>query len=217
MGQHDFISYHLFDALRAALAEADGDVDLSRRLHAETKLRLIYMSDDELWELARVTAARARKPVELVYKQLKQAVDQHRATASEWINELRRPIASTDRILIIEGETDLRRELTSALSEAGFAVADVRDYPEALASLDKFKPDLAIVDEALPSGDGIDACRELHNLGIPVIVLGKESEGWPQAVEAGADFYFTYKPSHLELVARAKAILRRYKTYSRET
>lgn len=122
-----------------------------------------------------------------------------------------------DRILVIKGKPDLRRELTSALSEAGFAVADARDYPEALASIDKFKPDLAIVDEVLPGGDGIDACRELHNaFSIPVIVLGKDSEAWPRAVEAGADYYFTYKPSHLELVARVKAILRRYKTYSRE-
>lgn len=117
-----------------------------------------------------------------------------------------------DRILIIEGEPDLRRELTSALTEAGFAVADVRDYPEAVARLDRFKANLAIVDEVLPGGDGIDACRELRNaFSIAVIVLGKDSEAWPRAVEAGADFYFTYKPSHLELVARVKAILRRYK------
>lgn len=208
---HNFIEYHLFEALRAALAEADGDVDLSRRLNAETKLRLTCMSDDELWELARVTSARAKKPVELVYKQIKQAVDQHRATASEWMKDLMRPVRR-DRILIIESETDLRRKLTLALSKVGFAVADACDYPEALASIDKFKPDLAIVDEALPGGGGLDACRQLHNFSIPVIVLGRDSEGWPPAVEAGADFYYTYKPSHLELVARVKAILRRYKT-----
>jgi len=121
------------------------------------------------------------------------------------------PIARTDRILIIVGEPTLRRELTSALTKAGFAVADARDYPEALARIDKFKPDLAIVDELLPGGDGIEACSQLHNKDIAVIVLGKDSEAWPRAVEAGADFYFSTKPSHPELVARVKAILRRLK------
>jgi len=121
---------------------------------------------------------------------------------------------SISRILIIEGEPNLRRELTSALTEAGFVVAGVPDYPEAVAKLDEFNPDIAIVDEVLPSGDGKDACSQLHNaFGIPVILLGKGSSGeaWMRAVEAGADFYFTKSSHHQELIARVKAILRRYK------
>ena len=59
MGQvanRDFVKYHLREALRGTTAEMDGDEDLSRRLHTEMRLRLISMSDEELWELARVTA-----------------------------------------------------------------------------------------------------------------------------------------------------------------
>lgn len=123
---------------------------------------------------------------------------------------------SISSILIIEGEPALRARLTSALTEAGFEVADVPDYPEALAKLDEFSPDMAIVDEVLPGGDGKYACSQLYrSFSIPVILMGKESSGeaWMAAVQAGADFYFT-KPSHRELVARVKAILRRYKHYS---
>lgn len=84
----DFVRYHLSEALRAALAEADGDADLARRLNAKTKLRLICMSDEELWELAKLTAAPVQKPVELVYKEIQQAVEQHRATTSKWMNDV---------------------------------------------------------------------------------------------------------------------------------
>lgn len=129
-------------------------------------------------------------------------------------------IDNISSILIIEGELNLRRELTSVLTKAGFDIADVPDYPEALAKLDEFSPDIAIVDEVLPSGDGKQACSQLHNtFSIPVILMGKDSSGeaWMAAVEAGADFYFTKPSDHQELVARVKAILRRYKDYSIST
>ena len=119
-----------------------------------------------------------------------------------------------DNILIIEGDHALRKELTSALTEAGFVVVGVLDYPEALQKLDEFKPDIAIVDEALPSGDGKEFCSRLyHAFSIPVILLGKDSSGeaWKAAVEAGADFYFTNSFNRRVLAARVKAILRRYK------
>ncbi len=51
MGQvvnRDFVKYHLHEVLRGAIAEANGDEALSRRLHTETKLWLVNMSDEEL-------------------------------------------------------------------------------------------------------------------------------------------------------------------------
>ncbi len=215
----DFVKYHLRQALRAAAAERDGDEDLSWRLHAQTRLQLMCMSDEELWELAKLTSSPPERPVELVYRGIKQAIEEHRATASEWIKYLvKRPIPDkegkdTDRILIIKGEPALRRELASALTQAGFTVADVANFPEALLKLD-FNPHMAIVDEVLPGGDGFEACSQLHGaFGIPVILLGSDSsdEIWTKVVEAGADFYFRKPFSYLELVARVKAILQRYK------
>ena len=120
----------------------------------------------------------------------------------------------TDRILVIAGEFISRRQMTSALTEVGFVVVDVPKFPEALLKLEEFKPDMVIMDVVLPSRDGMEACYQLHSkLGIPVILLGEDSskEVWVRVTEAEADFYLVKPFSYTELVARVKAILRRYK------
>ena len=99
MGQvakRDFIKYHLREAFRSAAAEADGDEDLSRRLRAETRLRLIGMSDEQLRELAKQTSCPGM-PVELAYKRHKQAIEELKATASEWMNDLKKPTSDRER------------------------------------------------------------------------------------------------------------------------
>jgi len=119
-----------------------------------------------------------------------------------------------DSILIIEGEISLRKELVSVLSQAGFTTADVSDYSEAYLRLDEVDPDIVIVDEVLQCRDGRDVCRRLrNNFGIPVILLGKDPSGkaYMRAVLAGADLYLRKPFSCLELAARVKVILRRYK------
>jgi len=213
VANRDLIRHHIVVALYAGQAEADGNEELSRCLHAETKFRLINMSDEELWELAKLTASPPERPVELIYEGLKQAIEEHRATAGEWTNDLTRKERLPDRILIIDDEPSLSKELVSALTRAGFSVAHVPNYLEALLKLDEFKPDIIIMDEVLPSRDGIGACAQLRsNFGIPIILLGKDSTGkqWAKAVEAGADFYLKKPFGYRELVARVKAILRRY-------
>ncbi len=119
-----------------------------------------------------------------------------------------------DSILIIESEPTLRGELASALREAGFATASVPDYPEELLKLDEFKPDMIIMDEILPGGDGMEVCYQLRStFGIPVVLLGEDSsdEMWERVMEAEVDLYLIKPFSYRELVARVKAILRRYK------
>ena len=119
-------------------------------------------------------------------------------------------------ILIIEGETSLSKELTSVLNEADFSVAAVSDFPEALCKTD-FKPDLVIMDAVLPSGDGMDACHQLRNtfgVRVPVVLIGSEEssdELWGRVLEAEADLYLVKPLRYWELVARVKAILRRYR------
>jgi len=100
MGQvakQDFVKYHLREALHASIAESNGDEALSRRLNAETKLRLLNMSDEELWELAKQTSCPPEMPVELAYEAHKQAVEECRATASEWMNDLKKPTSNRER------------------------------------------------------------------------------------------------------------------------
>ena len=120
----------------------------------------------------------------------------------------------SDSILIIEGEPSLSKELASAVTEAGFAVDNVPDYPEALLKIDEFKPDMVIVDESLPGRDGIEVCSQLRStFGVPVVLLGEDSsdEMWERVMEAEVDLYLVKPFSYRELVARVKAILRRYK------
>ena len=121
---------------------------------------------------------------------------------------------SIDTVLVIEGKQSLKTELTSALAEADFKVADASDYFEALWRLDEFNPDLVVMDVDLPLLDGWEACYWLHKtFGIPIIMMGREpsDEAWVRATQTGADFYLKAPFSHSELTARVKAILRRYK------
>ena len=92
VAERDFVKFHLREALHGATAEMDGDEDLSRRPHTEAKLRLIAMSGEELWELAKLTASPPDRPVELAYKRHKQAIEELKATASEWIDDLKIPM-----------------------------------------------------------------------------------------------------------------------------
>jgi len=81
------LRHHIIWAVRGGAADADGNEDLSRRLYAETKLRLICASDEELWELAKLLSF-SQMPVELAYEETKRAIDEHKATVSEWIRDL---------------------------------------------------------------------------------------------------------------------------------
>lgn len=118
-----------------------------------------------------------------------------------------------DRILIIESESSLGEEMAPVLVKAGFSVARVPNYPETLLTLEVFKPDIIILDEA--SADSGETCRQLHTtFGIPVILVGTDpsQEILKRALlDAEADFYLRKPFSYVVLVARMRAILRRYR------
>ncbi len=113
-------------------------------------------------------------------------------------------------VLIIESEPNLRGKPASALTEAGFVVGSAPDYHEALVALELLKPDIAIVDEALPSGDGKLACSELRTgFDIRVILLGGGSgdKARMRVVEVEADFYFEKPRDYRETVATVEDIV----------
>jgi len=83
----DVVKYHILEALSTAVAELDGDENLSRRLHAETKMRLISMSEEEIWELAMVTCP-PYKTFEQVYVSFKEVIDELKVSASAWMKDL---------------------------------------------------------------------------------------------------------------------------------
>ncbi|MDD5038296.1 MAG: response regulator [Dehalococcoidales bacterium] len=219
--QHrDFVIRHLREVLVGAIAEVDGNDTLSRCLHARAKLRLITMSEEELQELAGMVSCPPDRPIEIVYQGLKSEIAELKQTANEWMKELHRDTVSDpegdkqDRVLIVEPEDSLRKVLISAFNEAGFLTVDVSDYSQTLQRLYEFKIDLVVMDSSLPDWDGFEACSELRNrFDIPVILLGRESGNnvWKKISEVGAEHYEIKPCKYLALVARAKAILRRYK------
>lgn len=219
MTSQDFAKYHCGEALLGGVAEADGNDELSRRLRAKTKLRLISMSDEELLELAKLTSSPPEKPIELAYQNHKRAIEKLRATKSEWLTDLQLtsplPGEKTPRkIIIIEPDPVLNRKLVATLSEAGFYVISLAFSFDSLLKIDEIDPHMFIVDETLPDRDGIEVCSRLRNIfDAPIILLGKDSTGkqWARAVEAGADSYLRVPFSDRLLIARVNPLLRRYK------
>jgi len=117
-------------------------------------------------------------------------------------------------ILVFESDPSLREGMALALTRAGFVVVTSPDYLEVLTMLDEFNPDLVILGEGPSLVDRWEACSLLHRThGIPLILLGKEPEveAWVRAKEVAFVFFFKKPFSYTQLVARAKAILRRYK------
>ena len=124
-----------------------------------------------------------------------------------------------DRILIIDENNSLNKDLAPGLSKAGFSVALVPGFTRALRSLQVFNPDLIILDHL--SDESLEKCHQLHNaFCLPVILLGEDysSDIWKKAlIVAEAEFYVRMPFDMDELVARMKAILRRYKRKGDET
>ena len=80
--------YHLHEALRSNIADAEGNVCVARRLNAETKLRLMRMSDEELWELARLTSCPPERSIEATYVSYKQRIEELETTSGNWMRDL---------------------------------------------------------------------------------------------------------------------------------
>lgn len=119
-------------------------------------------------------------------------------------------------ILIVDDEEDILELVRYNLEINGFQTTCVSNGEQALKTPRIHHPDLIVLDLMLPSIDGLDVCRILKGdsdtKSIPILMLtarGEESD-IVKGLEIGADDYITKPFSPLVLVARVKALLRRY-------
>jgi DNA-binding response OmpR family regulator len=113
---------------------------------------------------------------------------------------------------VVDDEDHILELARLYLAREGYQIETVSDGAQALARFAQVKPDLVVLDIMLPNVDGLTICREIRKQSqVPIIMLTARDEVTDKVVglELGADDYLT-KPFHpQELVARAKALVRR--------
>ena len=118
----------------------------------------------------------------------------------------------SNRILIVDDDTLLRRSLAFNLEQAGYRTSTAASAEDALALADRDRPDLVLLDIGLPGMDGLEALHQLQECAqAPIIFLTARRRELDQALglELGADDYVV-KPFDLDvLLARIKAVMRR--------
>ena len=117
------------------------------------------------------------------------------------------------RILIVDDEPQITRVLRTSLQSNGHEVTVAQNGAEALAQFMKAQPELVITDLAMPGMDGIELTREIRARSqVPIIVLSVRSQDAAKvsALDEGADDYITKPFAIRELIARVKAVLRRF-------
>lgn len=117
-----------------------------------------------------------------------------------------------NRILIVDDDAHIRDVLRFALDKEGFDIVEAENGRVALEKFSSDNPDLIILDIMMPEMDGISVCRELRkSSNVPIIFLSSKDEEIDRilGLELGGDDYITKPFSPRELVARARAVLRR--------
>ncbi len=119
-------------------------------------------------------------------------------------------------ILVVEDEEDIVRLITFHLEKEGYRVTGTGNGREALELAHANPPDLVVLDIMLPEMDGLEVCRRLRSsketANVPILVLSAKKEELDKVLglELGADDYMVKPFSVRELVARVRAIFRRF-------
>ena len=119
------------------------------------------------------------------------------------------------KILIVDDDNNIAELISLYLTKECFEPMIVNDGESALKAVETFKPNLILLDLMLPGMDGYQVCREVRaNSQTPIIMLSAKGEIFDKVLglELGADDYMEKPFDTKELVARVKAVLRRYKT-----
>lgn len=123
-------------------------------------------------------------------------------------------MAVKQKILIVDDDANIADLISLYLVKEMFETQIAADGESALTAFEAFQPDLVLLDLMLPGIDGYEVCRRIRATSqIPIIMLSAKGEVFDKVLglELGADDYMEKPFDSKELVARVKAVLRRYK------
>ncbi|MDE6181810.1 MAG: response regulator transcription factor [Eubacteriales bacterium] len=119
------------------------------------------------------------------------------------------------KILIIDDDEHIAELLSLYLNKEGYETKEVYNGKKVIEEFSSFSPHLVLLDIMLPEIDGYQICREIRKISfVPIIMLTAKGETFDKVLglELGADDYIVKPFDSKELVARVKAVLRRYET-----
>ncbi|MCI5873057.1 MAG: response regulator transcription factor [Clostridiales bacterium] len=122
-------------------------------------------------------------------------------------------MATKQKILIVDDDNNIAELISLYLTKECFDTKIVNDGEEALVAFEQYAPNLILLDLMLPGIDGYQVCREVRaKANVPIIMLSAKGEIFDKVLglELGADDYIIKPFDSKELVARVKAVLRRY-------
>lgn len=117
------------------------------------------------------------------------------------------------KILIVDDDENIAELISLYLTKECFDTKMVHDGEKALIAYETYQPNLVLLDLMLPGMDGYQVCRELRSRSnVPIIMLSAKGEVFDKVLglELGADDYIIKPFDAKEMVARVKAVLRRY-------
>lgn len=129
-------------------------------------------------------------------------------------------MAVKQKIMIVDDDGSIAELISLYLRKECFDTLCVEDGEEALRQFPVYVPDLVLLDLMLPGMDGYEVCRELRKTSkVPIIMLSAKGEVFDKVLglELGADDYMMKPFDSKELVARVKAVLRRFTPETKET
>jgi len=129
-------------------------------------------------------------------------------------------MVAKQKILIVDDDNNIAELISLYLTKECFDTKIVNDGEEALLAYQTYNPNLILLDLMLPGIDGYQVCREIRAKdNIPIIMLSAKGEVFDKVLglELGADDYIMKPFDSKEMVARVKAVLRRYQTAKPQT
>ena len=128
-------------------------------------------------------------------------------------------MAAKQKILIVDDDNNIAELISLYLTKECYDTHIVNDGKDAISAFEQYRPNLILLDLMLPGKDGYQVCREIRaKSNVPIIMLSAKGEIFDKVLglELGADDYIMKPFDSKELVARVKAVLRRFQPAKQE-